>query len=101
MSMIYPGRTDNLKEVKLIKRLLSHLVELPVANYNSEHNSELQVVLHKGRYKLLTNGAIYSFSDLYSNYRKTFERLDWSKLQIKSCLVLGLGLGSIPDMLIT
>jgi spermidine synthase len=99
--MNYPNLTGNLKEVKLIKRWLSHLVELPVAEYNSEHNAELQVVLHKGRYKLLTNGAIYSFSDLYSNYRKTFERLDWSRLHIKSCLVLGLGLGSIPDMLIS
>lgn len=49
----------------------------------------------------MTHGAIYSFSDLYSNFRKSFERLDWEKYNIQSCLVLGLGLGSIPDMLVT
>jgi spermidine synthase len=47
----------------------------------------------------VTHGAIYSFSDLYSNFRKSFERLKWEQHQVKSCLVLGLGLGSIPDML--
>ncbi len=82
-------------------RLLSHLIEVPVAEYHSQYNSKLNVILHRGRYKLVTHGAIYSFSDLYSNFRKTFERLDWDQHQFKSCLILGLGLGSIPDMLVT
>ena len=80
---------------------MSHFFELPVADFESEHNSQLKVVLHRGRYKLLTHGAIYSYGDLYSNYRKSFERLDWKKLKIETCLILGLGLGSIPDMLVT
>lgn len=58
------------------------------------------MVLHRGRHKLLTQGAIYSYGDLYSNYRKTFERLKWEKHPIRTCLVLGLGLASIPDMLV-
>jgi len=101
MFLILPRCTVNLSNVQIFKRLLSHLVELPVAEYKSEHNPELKVVLHCGRYKLLTNGAIYSFGDLYSNYRKCFERLDWGRQKIESCLILGLGLGSIPDMLVT
>ncbi len=72
-----------------------------MAEFKSEHNPDLKIVLHHGRYKLLTNGAIYSFGDLYSNYRKCFERLDWGNQKIESCLILGLGLGSIPDMLVT
>src|SRR5688500_18896847 len=90
-----------LDRPSLIKRLLSHLFEMPVATYSSPHNSHLKVVLHKGRYKLTTHGAIYSFSDLYSNFRKSFEKFDWENHNIKSCLILGLGLGSIPDMLVT
>lgn len=76
-------------------------MELPVAQYKSDYSPELKVVLHRGRYKLVTNGAIYSYGDLYSNYRRCFERLHWEKQNIESCLILGLGLGSIPDMLVT
>lgn len=82
-----------------LKKFLSYFVELPVISTTSKFNQPLRVYLHRGRYKLVTHGAIYSFSDLYSNFRKAFEKLDWKKHSIKSCLVLGLGLGSIPDML--
>ncbi len=78
---------------------LSHLIEWPVEELSSEHNEHLKVVLHRGRYKLITDGAIYSFGDLYTNYRQSFERLDWANHQVKSCLILGLGMASIPDML--
>ena len=83
------------------KRLLSYAFELPVANYSSKYNSQLRVILDRGRYKLVTHGAIYSFSDLYSNFRLSFEAFDWKNHDIKTCLILGLGLGSIPDMLVT
>ncbi len=78
---------------------MSHFFEWPVIHTSSSLNPELNVVLHRGRYKLLTQGAIYSYGDLYSNYRRTFERLRWEKHHIHSCLILGLGLASIPDML--
>lgn len=84
----------------LIKRMLSHLLEIPVAEYSSPHNEQLKIVLQRGRYKLITNGAIYSYGDLYSNFRRAFERLKWSEHHFDSCLVLGLGLASIPDMLV-
>ena len=80
---------------------LSYLFEWPVVHYSSDYNQRLQVVLHKGRYKLITDNAIYSFGDLYSNYRKAFERFNWDEHPMKSCLVLGLGMASIPDMLVT
>ncbi len=76
-------------------------MEVPVAHYSSPHNAHLEVVLHRGRYKLITDGAIYSFGDLYSNYRKIFERLNWQAYPYNSCLVLGLGMASIPDMLVS
>jgi spermidine synthase len=85
----------------LLKQWLSYFFEMPVAEFSSDHNDMLKVVLHKGRYKLITEGAIYSFGDLYSNYRKSFERLDWTTHPAASCLILGLGMASIPDMLVT
>lgn len=90
-----------MNNVSLLRRWLSHVVELPVTTRSSDHNPELKVTYHRGRYKLITYGAIYSFEDLYSNFRKSFERLQWDKYKIENCLVLGLGLGSIPDMLAT
>ena len=84
-----------------IVSLISHLFEWPVTELSSPHNKQLKVVLHRGRYKLITEGAIYSFGDLYSNYRKSFERLHWKEYNIESCLILGLGMGSIPDMLVS
>jgi spermidine synthase len=85
----------------VLKRWLSYLFEWPEVEYTSPHNQQLKVVLHKGRYKLLTEGAIYSYGDLYSNYRKSFEKINWESHPIKSCLILGLGMASIPDMLVT
>lgn len=76
-------------------------MELPVGEFTSRYNHQLNIILHRGRYKLVTHGAIYSFSDLYSNFRMSFDRLDWKNHDIRSCLVLGLGLASIPDMLAT
>ena len=84
-----------------LKRLISYVFELPIAEYSSQYNKQLRVILDRGRYKLVTRGAIYSFSDLYSNFRMSFEKFDWKNHDIKTCLILGLGLGSIPDMLVT
>jgi spermidine synthase len=84
-----------------IRQWLSYLFEWPVVELSSEYNDLLKVVLHQGRYKLITEGAIYSFGDLYSNYRKSFERLHWTAHPMESCLILGLGMASIPDMLVT
>ena len=85
----------------ILQQWLSHVIEWPVAEYSSPHNQHLKVVLHRGRYKLITDGAIYSFGDLYSNFRNSFEKLDWSSHSFESCLILGLGMASIPDMLVT
>lgn len=84
-----------------IVRFLSHFFEWPVTELSSPHNEQLKVVLHRGRYKLITDGAIYSFGDLYSNFRRSFERLKWNDYPIESCLIMGLGMGSIPDMLVS
>ncbi|MCB0636474.1 MAG: fused MFS/spermidine synthase [Lewinella sp.] len=55
--------------------------------------------MRRGRYQLSTAHAIYSFGDLYLNFRRAFERFDWAEHPVEDVLLLGLGLGSIPLML--
>ncbi|HJW27653.1 MAG TPA: hypothetical protein VJ508_00205 [Saprospiraceae bacterium] len=90
-----------MKFLQSLRYLLSYIIELPVVQTSTPYNPDLKVRLHQGRYKLIARDAIYSFSDLYSNFRRAFKRLKWEECQIQTCLVLGLGLGSIPDMLTT
>jgi len=81
------------------KVILSYLFELPVEFIGSGVHQSLTVTLSKGRYQLSTPHAIYSYGDLYENFVKVFEHLDWKRVYGDQVLLLGLGLGSIPYML--
>lgn len=83
----------------LWKKYLSYLFEMHLESRSSEYNPELHVSIVDGRYQLFTENAIYSFADLYHNFRKSFELIQLDKYPIDKVLVLGLGLGSIPYML--
>lgn len=78
---------------------LSYLYKIPVETRISELHTFLSVTLSKGRYQLSTPHAVYSYGDLYDNFFKVFQQLDWSLLRGDRVLLLGLGLGSIPYML--
>ena len=82
------------------KQWLSHWMDLHIESAPSETNPHLYVCLSRGRYQLGSKKAVYSFGDLYSNYRTSFSALRWERLP-ESCevLLLGVGLGSIPYML--
>ena len=82
------------------KRWLSYLTEQILETTSSEYNDFLQVCLVHGRLQLVAEDAIYSFGDYYLNFRKVFERFDFDRLPERaSVLILGLGLGSIPELL--
>ena len=82
------------------KRWLSYLTEQILETTSSEYNDFLQVCLVHGRLQLVAEDAIYSFGDYYLNFRKVFERFDFDQLPERaSVLILGLGLGSIPELL--
>lgn len=78
---------------------LSHWVEIHIESAASDYNPHLYVSLRKGRYQLSTAHAIYSYGDLYSNFDRAFQRLDFDQLLGKQVLLLGFGLGSIPIIL--
>jgi len=88
-----------MKAVPAWKKWLSYLTELHIESAPSSHNPHLYVSLHRGRYQLSTANAIYSYEDLYTNFRYAFRQIRLEALPGKDLLLLGLGLGSVPLML--
>ena len=83
----------------LWKRIKSYFVDVHIESSSSIFNDELDVLLVKGEYQLVTPEAIYSFGNRYDNFFEAFKKIDIGKYDINSVLLLGLGLGSIPYML--
>lgn len=80
------------------KRALSYLVEWHIESAPSDINPHLYVSLKNGRYQLSTANSVYSFSDLYDNFRITFQKIKLPP-EGSHILILGFGLGSIPILL--
>ena len=86
--------------IPIYKRWLSYFSEQVLETASSEYNDYLHVSLVGGRLQLVAEDAIYSFGDYYLNFRKVFDQFDFALLPARSTvLVLGLGLGSIPELL--
>lgn len=87
------------EKVSIWKKWLSHLTPVLIQESGSERNPELEVLLSQGRYQLISGNAIYSWDDLYHNFRKAFEQLQLNNKNYEEVLLLGLGLASVPYML--
>lgn len=83
----------------LWKRIKSYFVDVHIESTSSIFNDELDVLLVKGEYQLVTPEAIYSYGTRYDNFFEAFKRIGIKDQNINSVLILGLGLGSIPYML--
>lgn len=59
----------------------------------------LEVLVSQGRIKLCTENATYSYEDLYSVFKKGFHQINIGQFKIEKVLILGFGLGSIPNLL--
>ena len=78
---------------------MSYAKDVYVESTSSAYNPELHVILSNGKYQLCTRKAIYSYEDKYINFRGCFEWIKWEEQNISKVLLLGLGLGSVPQML--
>ncbi len=83
----------------LWKRIKSYFVDVHIESSSSVFNEELDVLLVKGEYQLVTPEAIYSYGNRYDNFFQAFKHIDIASFDIENVLILGLGLGSIPYML--
>ena len=82
-----------------LTKIGSYFIDIPIEEKSSKYSGKLELILRKGRYALCTSNAVYSFDDLYINFRNSFKQIELDKYNIKNVLVLGLGLGSIPFLL--
>lgn len=86
-------------EIPAWKKWLSYLMEWHLESAPSPINPHLYVSISRGRFQLSTARAIYSYGDLYDNFSRTFQRMDFERWPVENVLLLGLGLGSVPYML--
>ncbi|MEM9888263.1 MAG: hypothetical protein AAF849_20380 [Bacteroidota bacterium] len=80
------------------KRWWSYFSEYHVESAASAINPHLYVSLRNGRYQLCSANAVYSYEDLYTNFARAFQQIDLPP-DGASVLLLGFGLGSIPQIL--
>lgn len=88
-----------MRALSFLQKTLSYLVDIQIDTATTALNPALNLALRKGRYYLTTTNAVYSFGDLYDNFSKTFQRVDFEKNKLKNLLVLGFAMGSVPYML--
>lgn len=80
-------------------KLGSYFVDIQLEETLSAYSGKLEVICRNGRYALCTENAVYSYEDLYVNFRDSFQQMNLDEYGIENVLVLGLGLGSIPLLL--
>ncbi len=80
-------------------KALSYFIELPLESSHSEKNPHLSLYLSCGQLKLVTEGAIYSYGLKYYHFVESFNQLEIQNNNPKTVLILGLGMGSIPEIL--
>lgn len=82
-----------------LKKLLSYIFNFPIEKVQSQFSGEVQVSLSEGQYMLSTENAIYSFGKNYTSFEVAFNSIDIFNHKTQTVLVLGLGLGSVLDLL--
>ena len=78
---------------------MSYIKDVHIETATSDFHDDLQVLLVKGEYQLVTPEAIYSYGHRYDNYFTAFKELKIREYDIEEVLILGTGLASIPYML--
>ena len=81
------------------RKILSHFSAFSIEKTESSYSGTLEIIYSRGRYGLCTQNAMYSFEDLYLNFRESFKIIDLKKYNIQKVLMLGAGLCSVPLIL--
>ena len=85
--------------ITIWKKILSYFFDISIEKKQSNFSGELEILLSRGRLALCTKNAMYSFDDLYLNFRTAFSVLNINKFKTDKVLLLGAGLLSVPYLL--
>lgn len=82
-----------------IKYVSSFVTDFLLEEKQSNISGKLQVYLSRGKIKLCTKNATYSFEEHYTVFEKGFATLNIGTYNFKNVLILGFGLGSVLILL--
>ncbi len=89
-----------IKSLTWWDEIRSYLTDVLITSSESVFGNELYLILRKGKLQLCTEKAVYSYEERYYNFKHLFEHsVDLSKIPGHKVLILGLGLGSIIQIL--
>jgi spermidine synthase len=83
----------------MFKQIASYILPLKIEVCSSMYSDLLEVTLSNGRYVLNSANANYSFGSLHAIFKGAFKDIGIENLNISNCLMLGLGGGSVVDLL--
>lgn len=79
--------------------MLSYVTPLKIGVYSSPVNPVLEITLRKGILQLDSSDSNYSYGSLHTVFSQAFKHIQLEKLKISNCLMLGLGAGSVIDLI--
>ncbi len=87
------------KNMMWLKQFLSYFYLVTVKKISSNYNPGLCLQLEAGKLLLNTTNANYSYGNLHKVFEEAFDRMDLQNCDPKSILILGLGTGSVIDII--
>lgn len=81
------------------KYFLSYFYLVTIKKIPSDFNPGLCLQMEAGKLLLNTTNANYSYGNLHKVFEETFERIEIENKPLKNLLLLGLGTGSVIDIL--
>lgn len=87
-------------KISTITKVLSYIFPQRIAFSEGHGKSHVEVVVSNGKLLLNANQSNYSFGGLHLIFEQLFEKVELKKYEIKKVLLLGLGAGSVVQLLL-
>ena len=86
--------------ISTLSKLLSYLFPQRIAHEQGQVGAHIEVVVNNGKLMLNADQSNYSFGGLHLIFEQLFNQVEVGKYPIKKVLLLGLGAGSVVELLI-
>ena len=87
-------------QISNLTKVLSYLFPQRIDVAEGHGGAYLEVVVNNGKLMLNANQSNYSFGGLHLIFEQLFDQIEIGKYDIKKVLLLGLGAGSVVDLLV-